>query len=160
MPANFDDAAINQVIDRIASYALASGRFDSVNGHEPKSAPGSGVAFAVWAQAIKPAERSGLAATSISVVFQGRIYIPFNQVPYDAIDPQVLAATTDLMGALSGDFDFGGVADVRYIDLLGIDGVSLSAQAGYVEIDRRMYRIMTLNIPITINDAFKQVANG
>lgn len=161
--ANFDDDAINEVIDKIVSFALASGRFDSVNGHEPKSAPGNGIVFAVWAQAIKPARMSGLAATSALVQFQGRIYIPFNQVPYDAIDPKVMAATTNLMAAFSGDFNFGGAADVRYVDLLGAEGanlgmVGLSAQAGYVEIDRRMYRIMTLNIPIVINDAFKQVA--
>lgn len=161
--ANFDDAAINQVIDKIVSYALSSGRFDSVNGHEPKSAPGNGIVFAVWAQIIRPARLSGLAATSILVQFQGRIYIPFNQQPYDMIDPQVMAATTDMMAAFSADFDLGGAADVRYIDLLGIEGANmgaqgLSAQAGYVEIDRRMYRIMTLNIPIVINDAFKQVA--
>src|SRR6185437_10624643 len=71
---------------------------------------------------------------------------------------QVLAANTDLMGAFSGDFDLGGVADVREVDLLGANGTKLSAQAGYVEIDRRMYRIMTINIPIVINDAFSQVA--
>jgi len=158
MTASFDDAAINQVIDKIVSYALASGRFDSVNGHEPKSAPGNGVVFAVWAQDINPARLSGQAATSIVVRFQGRIYIPFTQQPFDMIDPQVLAATTDLMGAFSGDFDLGGVADVREVDLLGANGTKLSAQAGYVEIDRRMYRIMTINIPIVINDAFSQVA--
>lgn len=158
MPAQFNDAAILEVLDRIISYAMASGRFDSVNGHEPKSAPGNGVAFAVWVQTMKPARLSGQAATSLSVLFQGRTYIPFTQQPYDMIDPQVMAATTDLMGAFSGDFDFGGVADVRYVDLLGADGTPLSAAAGYVEIDRRMFRIMTLNIPITINDAFIQVA--
>lgn len=163
MTANFNDAAINQVIDKIVSYALASGRFDSVNGHEPKSAPGNGIVFAVWAQAIRPARLSGLAATSALVQFQGRIYIPFNQQPYDMIDPQVMAATTDLMSAFSGDFNFGGAANVRYVDLLGAEGANLgssglAALAGYVEIDRRMYRIMTITIPIVINDAFTQVA--
>jgi hypothetical protein len=158
MAAVFNDKAINDVIDRIVSFALTLGRFDSVNAHEPKSAPGHNITFALWAQAIRPARLSGLAATSLNVIFQGRIYVPFNQVPFDMIDPNVMAATTDLMGALSGDFDLGGVANVREIDLLGANGVTLSAQAGYVEIDRRMYRIMTLTIPIIINDAFTQVA--
>jgi hypothetical protein len=158
LPAVFNDAAINEVIDKIISYALASGRFDSVNGHEPKSAPGNNVTFALWVQSINPARLSGQAATSIVVLFQGRVYIPFTQMPYDMIDPQVLAAVTDLMGTFSGDFDFGGVADVREVDLLGANGTKLSANAGYVEIDRRMYRIMTINIPIVINDAFVQVA--
>lgn len=158
MAAQFNDQAINQVIDKIMSYALASGRFDSVNGHEPKSAPGNNIVFALWAQSLTPAKLSGLAATSLVVQFQGRIYVPFNQVPFDMIDPQVMAATTDLMGTLSGDFEFGAIADVRYVDLLGANGTKLSAAAGYVEIDKRMYRIMTLVIPIVINDAFTQVA--
>jgi len=156
LSAQFNDAAIAEVIDKITSYALASGRFDSVNGHEPKSAPGNGIVFALWAQTIRPARLSGLAATSLLVAFQGRIYVPFTQQPYDAIDPEVMAATTDIMGTFSGDFNFGGEADVRYVDLLGANGISLSAQAGYVEIDRRMYRIMTISIPVVINDAFVQ----
>ncbi len=157
MAANFNDTAIAEVIDKIVSYALANGRFDSVNGHEPKSAPGNGIAFALWVQSIEPARLSGLAATSVLVIFQGRIYIPFNQQPYDMIDPQVMSATTDLIGVFSGDFDFGGVANVRQVDLLGANGTSLGARAGYVDIDRRMYRIMTITIPIVINDAFTQV---
>lgn len=158
MTAAFNDQAINDVISRIMSYALQSGRFDSVNGHEPKSAPGHNVTFALWAQSIRPARLSGLAATSLLVLFQGRIYVPFTQMPFDMIDPNVMAATTDLLGAMSGDFDFGGADNVREIDLLGANGVPLSAQAGYVEIDRRMYRIMTIAIPIVINDGFIQVA--
>jgi hypothetical protein len=157
MTAQFNDEAINQVINSIVSYALASGRFDSVNGHEPKSAPGHNVVFALWAQSIRPARLSGLAATSLLVVFQGRVYVPFTQQPYDLIDPEVMAATTDIMGALSGDFNLGADADVREVDLLGANGTPLSAQAGYVEIDRKMYRIMTISIPIVINDGFLQV---
>ena len=158
MPAQFNDQAINDVTDKIISYAMASGRFDSVNGHEPKSAPNHDIAFALWVQSIAPARLSGLAATSIVVQFQGRIYIPFTQQPYDMIDPKVLAATTDLMGTFSGDFTFGAADDIRYVDLLGANGTKLSALAGYVEIDRKMFRIMTITIPIVINDAFIQVA--
>jgi hypothetical protein len=157
LTANLNDVAINQVIDKIVSYALASGRFDSVNGHEPKSAPTSGISFAVWFQSIVPT-KSGQAATSATVTFMGRIYIKFNQQPFDLIDPQAVAATTDLMGALSSDFDFGGEADVRAVDLLGMSGTAMSAQAGYLEIDRIMYRVITITIPVIVNDAFSQVA--
>jgi hypothetical protein len=161
--ANFNDAAINQVIDKIVSYALATGRFDSVNGHEPKNAPGTEMSCSVWADIIRPyAGGSGLSATSIVVEFQVRCYMSFTSRPYDMIDPKILAAVTDLMGAFSGDFNFGGVADVRYVDLLGASGggrtAGLNAKAGYVELDRHMYRIMTMIIPIIINDAFTQVA--
>jgi hypothetical protein len=157
----FDDAAINIIFDKIISYALATGRFDHVNQHEPKNSPGTGMLFSLWVQAIRPVRSSGLGATSGLVVFQGRIYTNFISQPYDMIDPNVMAATADLMNALSGDFDFGGEANVRAVDLLGQTGgqnTALSAQAGYVEIDRQMMRVMTIMIPIIVDDMFIQGA--
>jgi hypothetical protein len=155
---SFDDAAVNTVFDKVVSYALATGRFDAVNQHEPKSAPGTGLSCSVWMQNISPVRTSGLAATSGVVVLQARIYTSFMKQPFDMIDPEVMAAVADLMGALSGDFDFGGDVDVRNVDLLGSTGTPLSAQAGYVEIDRRMFRVMTITVPIIINDMFVQEA--
>lgn len=156
---NFSDAAINSVLDKIVSYAMASGRFDAVNQHEPKNAPGNQITFAVWVQSIKPVPRgSGLSSTSGVILYTGRIYQNFKSQPFDAIDPNVTAACTNMMGALSGDFNFGGVGGVRSIDLLGMYGTSLSAAAGYVEIDKTIYRVMTIQIPIIINDMFAQVA--
>jgi hypothetical protein len=159
MSANFDDAAINDVFGRILSFALATGRFDAVNGAEPKNAPGTELTCAVWVQQIRPIRSSGLQATSCVVSFQARIYQNFRSEPYDMIDPNVTAATTDLMGSISGDFDLGGAEGVRAVDLLGAYVThGLQAQAGYVEIDRQVYRVMTITIPIIINDAFVQVA--
>lgn len=156
MSANFNDAAISGVFDKVVSYAMSTGRFDSVNQHEPKNAPGNGLTCSVWVQTIKPAKLSGLNATSGVVILYARIYTSFVAQPYDYIDPKITAATTDFMGALSGDFDFGGQFNTREVDLLGDNGVPLSAQAGYIEIDRRMFRVMTITVPIVINDMFAQ----
>jgi hypothetical protein len=158
MTANFNDVAINQVLDKLVSYALASGRYDAVNQHEPKNAPGSNITCAVWVQSIKPITRSSLIATSGVILYSARIYQNFRSQPFDAIDPKVTAAATDYMGSLSGDFDLGGVADVRNIDLLGSSGTSLAFQAGYVEIDREVFRVITISIPVIINDMFSQEA--
>lgn len=159
MPANFNDAAINQVLDKIVSHGLATGRFDAVNQHEPKSAPQSGITASCWVQTVKPAGRgSGLDATTGVLILSFRIYMSFVSQPFDAIDPALTAAVTEMMGAMSGDFDFGGVADVRALDLLGMYGTTLSATAGYVEIDRKMFRVMTVTIPVIVNDMFSQVA--
>ena len=157
MTANFNDAAINVIFDKIVGHALQTNRFEAVNQHEPKNAPGNGLTCAVWIQTIKPYKGSGLSMTSGVVIMMARIYTNFIAQPYDMIDPNVTAATTDFMGALSGDFDLGGDVDVRAVDLLGMSGTTLSAQAGYVEIDRRMFRVMTVTIPIIINDMFSQV---
>ena len=156
-PGNINDAAINAIFDAVVSLALQSGRFDSVNQHEPKSAPGTGITCSIWMQQIRPVPRaSGLAATTGLLILYERLYTSFLSQPYDMIDPAVTSATVDLIGRMSADFDFGEIASVRNVDLLGQTGHSLSAQAGYVEIDRRMYRIMTITIPIIVNDMFAQ----
>lgn len=159
MSANFNDAAVNAVLNSVISYAMASGRFDSTNGHEPKNAPGNGLTCAVWVQSLSPFPAgSGLSATTGVLGLSVRIYTSFTSQPFDAIDPSILSAVTDFMGELSEDFDFGNEASVRTVDLLGMSGSTLSANAGYIEIDRHIYRIMTLSVPIIINDMFIQTA--
>lgn len=157
---NFNEAGINAIFDQVVSYSLASGYFESVNQHEPKSAPGNGITSAVWIQRIRP-WGSGLVATSGVLTLQQRIYTSFLQQPFDAIDPQVAAAATALFGAYSADFDFESiesVVDIRCIDLLGMSGESLNAQAGYINIDNKIYRTMDVMIPIIVNDMWTQVA--
>lgn len=160
--ANFNDAAVDQVFDRVFSYLMATGRFSTVNGHEPKSAPtDNDITCALWVQNIKPVRTSGLSMTSGVLMLQIRVYTAFTSQPYDYIDPNILKAVMAIMATFSGDFNFGvegAEAGVRTVDLLGMAGVPLSAQAGYVEIDRKMYRVMTVFLPIIINDMFSQVA--
>lgn len=157
MSANFNDAAILAVFDRLESWCLASGRYESVNGHEPKNAPGNGLSASVWVQSIGPFPRgSGQAMTTGLLVLNVRVYVSFTSQPFDAIDPDMLSSVTDIMGALSGDLDFDGISGVRCVDLLGMSGTRLSAAAGYVELDRHMYRVMTVTVPIIINDMFAQ----
>lgn len=154
---SFDSTAVNTLIDKVTSHAASLGLFRSVNSHEPKVAPGSGLRYAVWAQSIEPiGAASGLASTSGYVVVQGRIYGNMLQKPEDDVDPQIMGAATTLIGAYSGDFDFGET--VRNVDLLGMYGQKLGAQAGYITIGQTMYRVMTVTIPVVVNDMWDQVA--
>lgn len=153
----FDQAAVNTLFDRVTSGALALAVFDRVNQHEPKSAPGNGLTAAVWVDAIGPAPRaSGLDATSGVVTLNLRIYTSFVAPDPDQIDPNVLTATTALLGAYTGDYDLGGT--VRNIDLLGQFGQPMGARAGYQSIDSKTYRIMTITLPVVINDLWIQEA--
>lgn len=145
------------VIDAASSHALASGWFDTVNGHEPKSAPGNGITAAVWIDSVRPLPlRSGLAATSALLVLNVRVYTSFVAKPEDAIDPNLAGAVGALMTAYSGDFDLGGT--VAEVDLLGVYGAPLSAQAGYLNQDNKLYRVMTIVLPAVVNDVWDQVA--
>lgn len=143
------------VLDAIVSHALAAGLFDTVNSHEPKVAPGTGLACAIWADSIRPVPTgSGLQKTTALAIFNVRIYQNMLSEPQDAIDPAMINAVDALMTAYSGDFELGG--NVRNIDLLGQTTFSLSAQAGYINQDGRLYRVMTIMLPVIINDAWSQ----
>jgi hypothetical protein len=149
----FDPATIQNII---VSHAEKLGLFDRVNAHEPKNAPGNGLSAAVWADQIVPVQSSGLDSTTIRVSYSIRVYQNMVKEPQDDIDAVVLAGVAALMTAYSGDFTLGDNA--REVDLLGAHGVPLAAQSGYLNQDGRLYRVMTITLPIIFNDVFEQVA--
>ncbi|WP_431895867.1 hypothetical protein [Micromonospora haikouensis] len=143
------------IIDAVVSHALASGHFERVNAHEPQSAPGNGLSAAVWVDAAAPARgASGLQATTARLTLNVRLYTSMLSTPADAIDPRLMAAHDALMTAYSGDFTLGGRA--RCVDLLGMAGVPLSSQAGYLIQDAKQLRVITIVLPVLVNDVWEQ----
>lgn len=148
---------LTTIIGVVESHALASGYFDSVNGHEPLSPPTSGVTCAVWTEQIGPARGgSGLDSTSARLALFVRLYTPMTQQPADAIDPNLMDALNALFVAYSGNFTLGGL--VREVDLLGNYGDPLSGRAGYLKTSGVDYRVFTITLPLIINDLWEQVA--
>lgn len=147
---------IDDIFDAVISDVQRSGYFDKVNGHEPKKAPNYGLTAAVWVQAIDPMPLlSGLASTSGRIVFMVRIYSNMLKEPQDAIDPAVMKAVSNIMRRYHDDFDFEGA--IRNIDLLGAFGIALAGQAGYLEIDKKEFRIFDITVPCLIDDVWPQV---
>lgn len=147
--------AIDSILDAVISHAMASGHFETVNGHEPKNAPGTGVTAAVWVETIGPVRGgSGLSSTTGRLTLNVRLYTPMLSEPQDAIDPSLVRALDALMTAYSGDFQLGGAA--RNIDLLGAHGTPLQAQAGYLSQDGKVFRVYTINLPVIVNDLWEQ----
>jgi hypothetical protein len=149
---------VEDLIDKLVSHALSLGVFDVVNRHEPKAAPGHGLLAAIWSDSIKSVPTSGLAITSALVTFNLRIYTNMLGEPEDVLDENLVAATDIVMASLTADLDLGG--DARDIDLLGEYGKGLFAQAGYLNQDNKLYRVMTIHIPIVVNDAWGQALTG
>jgi hypothetical protein len=148
---SFDQAAVAALFNSVVSKVLTLGVFQTVNQHEPKSAPGNGMRAFVWVDAIQPVGRaSGLSSTSGVVTLNVRIYSNFLQMPLDGIDPDILTATSTVMNAFSNDFTLGGT--VREIDLLGMYGAAMGAVAGYITQENKVYRIMTVTLPVVLND--------
>lgn len=146
----------NAITDALVSHIAVLGLFQRVNQFEPTNQPGNGTTCAVWANTIEPvAEASGLDATSAKLVYFVRFYKSMMVEPLDMVDPDLITATDTLMAAYSGDFDLSST--VKQVDLLGVHGVPLSAEAGYVNMDGKMYRVMTITLPLIVNDAWAQV---
>lgn len=147
----------NQVLNPLKDHAMRLGVFDQVNGHEPPRAPGNGLILAIWADAWQPVRQSGLNSVSIRISFHERIYTNMDAQPADEIDPNVLTATSLLMSAYCGNFQLGDDGDdIREIDVFGAAGQPLSAQAGYLTQDGRIFRVMTIAVPVLINDAWTE----
>lgn len=148
-----DTAAVNALRDQVISHAQTLGVFDKVANHEPKNAPGNGLFASIWAQTIDPLpEASGLIAVTGRVVFHVRIETNMYQEPQDDIDGQILRAAATLMAEYSGHFTLGG--NVRNVDMLGAHGEALRMQAGYLEIDRKLYRTAVVVLPVIVNDMY------
>lgn len=148
---------LDPIFDAVVSDVQASGYFDTINQHEPFRKPGYGLTAAVWVQDLwaMPA-LSGLASTTAAIIFNVRIYQSALMKPQSAIDPKMTKAMSHLMRRYHEEFDFAGA--IRNVDLLGgATGQPLRAQAGYEEIDTKIYRIMTLTLPILVNDVWPQV---
>jgi hypothetical protein len=143
------------ILNELVSDAATTGLFDKINTHEPKSAPRSGLTLAIWADSIEPfALGSGLNVTSALIVFNARLFTKMLQYPQDSIDPNMIIAVDTLLNKYSGDFTLND--KIRNIDLLGESGTHLSAQAGYVNQDNTLYRVVTITIPLIVNDAWTQ----
>lgn len=148
---------IEAILDGLVSHAMQLGLFERVNQHEPKNAPGNGLTCAVFVSSIDPVPTgSGMVSTTGRVAFVMRLYSNMLQEPQDMIDPNLVKAVDALMIALSGDFELGGNA--RNIDLLGQTGMFLSAKSGYLDIDRKIYRVMDISVPVIVNDLWEQAA--
>lgn len=153
----FDQAAISALYAEIVSAAKQLADFEVVVQHEPKAAPVSLPALAVWFAGFGPARGlSGLAATSARVEFKARAYLNAMSKPEGSTDPKLILLISQLIGAFSGGFTLGG--DVMAIDLLGGWGPPLEATAGYITHDSKEFRVAELTIPVVIDDIWTQEA--
>ncbi len=148
---------VQGIYDAVVGHHRATGRYEHVVGHEPKSAPDDALTGAIWVRRIRPiALASGLDASSAILTLMSRTYHNMLVDPMDEIDPAIALTVVDVMTRLHGDLTLGGLA--RNIDVLGQFGEAFAAQDGYIGQDGRIYRVMDLTIPVVVNDVFPQVA--
>jgi hypothetical protein len=149
---------IDSILNTVISHAAASGWFEQVNGGEPLSPAVPGLTAAVWVDTLAPIRASGLVSASARLGLTVRLYTSADQTPTDAIDPNLTLATDALTRAYVGDFQLGGGDDVRYIDIFGAHGAGLDARAGYLPLSGVQLRVMTISVPVIINDLWDEAA--
>jgi hypothetical protein len=142
----------------VTSKAQALGIFDAVAGHEPVSPPPeTGLYAAAWASDLTTVpRRSGQATTSARLEITIRVYRNAGQVTLidgDSVDPAILDAVDQLIGALIGDFDLGEGVE---LDVLGAHGAGIGAKAGWMRQDTAQVRVMDVTVPIISDDLWPQ----
>lgn len=147
---------IQTLVDAVVSHTQQLGYFDRVNTHEPKNAPGNGISCSIWFDRIDAIRGSGLASTSARVALNIRIMTSMVQEPQDLIDPNLAEALNALLASYHNDLELDGL--VRMIDVLGAYGAPLAAQAGYMNQDKKIYRLFDITLPLIVNDVWDQSA--
>jgi hypothetical protein len=147
---------LQPLLDDFRSQCRRSGGFDGVVTHELRKAPSSRfVLGAWWLETRTVAARSGLAATSILITLQARIYMPLQGDP-DQLDTELWRRVDLIYAAMHAGLTF--TADEHEIDVLGAFGDGLKAQGGHLPMpDNTPVRIADINVPIVVNDAYAQV---
>jgi len=142
------------VFDMVVTHAQALGIFEVVYPCEPKSAPPNGLSCAIYVGgptqqgfSVVPA-RSGLDVVAKRCVFTVRIHYPMLHEPVGEIEPTVLGATELLIDSYIGDFELDGTA--AFIDIFGMYGEGISGLPGYITIDNKIFRVMSVTLPVVL----------
>jgi hypothetical protein len=149
---------VASIFDGLTSHAMSLGLFETVNQHEPKAPPATGVSVSIWLDSITPVRSSGLDSVSVAVVFNIRLYTSAESSPLDSVDPDLLSAVDTLCAAYVGDFTLDGA--VRNVDIFSTatDSQGLSARFGYLAVADNFYRMATIVLPVVVNDVWTEVA--
>jgi hypothetical protein len=147
----------DQIFAKYGSFLSTLG-YDRVLGEEFRSAPGRGISCAYWVQRMAPAiNQSGLSSTSCVLVFSTRLMSDMIASRDGQVDPKLTRAASLLFGRVIGGFTLDGL--IKNVDVRGSAGYgALDAQAGWIKIDDKWYRIYTISVPMIVNDLWDEVA--
>jgi hypothetical protein len=140
------------IFDALESFALSSGYFSNVNGHEPRSSPQleDQINLSFWSGPLAPVQASGLNSISYRWEITGRVFANADTEPADEVDPAIMTATASFLTSLAGGFSLAG--RLRMIDFYGAHGEQLTATPGYYDYDGDTLRTVDIVIPLIIND--------
>lgn len=138
------------VLDKVAS----TGKFETVLGYEPLSAPTESLTAAVFvADAFGPIpESSGLSSADARLVIMVRIMRKALTEPVSDVDLDAVDAADAVLDSLAGGYTLGSTA--RAVDLLGESGQGIEVNPGWATIDKTIFRLMDITVPVMINNVW------
>ena len=143
----------------ICSVLMRTGYLKTVDGHEPREELNKAPHGAVWLGPIRPVgpRVSGLASVGTVITWMVRVYLPAgggDNLPYDDIDQELYRITDALLALFFGEFTLGG--RVRNVDIFGMASPGVGADPGYQQIGTAKYRVMTITLPLIVNDMYEE----
>lgn len=144
------------ILGTLLSHAKVIGSIEAARLGEFKSAPPSGVCFAVWVENLGTAPGGhGLATTTGMLSFTARLYKRLKMDKGDDDAELKLTRAADLyLDRLNGDLTLGAIA--RNVDMLGEMGEPMQWDFGYLQIDSDIHRTADLPGRVIVNDAWTQ----
>lgn len=146
---------IKDTLDVIHGYLVASGHVTRAQVGEPKSPPTEFLTGAVFMLSTV-ITKAYLQTQEESHVVQVRLYIDMLHEPTEEIEFRLALAVAEIVDDLIGDFSLG--ANIREVDIAGMNGTPLATTWGYVGISQRIYRIVDITLPLNVDNAVAAVA--
>jgi len=152
---------IKNTLHAVETYVQNLGLFSSVQIGEPKQALGQGFHAAIFMQSVSIGMVYLGGETRESHVVQLRVHkdmLAEYTDPQNNLESEMASVVSKLMENLLGDTDLE--SSVMSIDAGGMDGTSMSATYGYIEIGGQMYRVADITVPLIVNGSATLVGTG
>jgi hypothetical protein len=152
---------ISSTLHAVKTYVQDLGLFQSVQIGEPKGALPQGFHAACFMTSVGITSIYVGGDTRESHVVMLRIYkdmLAEQSDPQINLETEIAVVVSKLMENLLGDTDLE--SSIMSIDAAGMDGTSMAASYGYIELGGVIYRICDLTIPCIVNGSATLVGTG
>jgi|TARA_R110000824_G_scaffold77713_1_gene196436 hypothetical protein len=152
---------IKNTLLAVETYIRNLGLFSTVQIGEPKQALGQGFHAAIFMQSVSISMVYLGGDTRENHVAQLRIYkdmLAEYTDPQNSLETELASVVSKLMSNLLSDTDLE--SSIMSIDAGGMDGTSMTATYGYIEVGGQMYRIVDIGIPFIVNGSATLVGTG
>jgi hypothetical protein len=152
---------ISNTLHAVETYVQDLGLFQSVQIGEPKAPLPQGFHAVCFMQSVGITSVYIGGETRESHVVMLRIYrdmLAEQSDPQITLETEIAVVVSKLMANLLGDTDLE--SSIMSIDAAGMDGTSMAAAYGYIELGGVIYRICDITVPMIVNGSATLAGTG